>query len=170
MAYSDVQKAMAVELIRRNNNVLDDLTLAAIRRLLNAPNLSDRGVRNWLKESVAKKFSEKKDEAGKPLAISDPIEESIEEAAAETLDKMFEDTARLYLKQAQKDEVIGATKGKDAVIAAATAVDKMRLLRNLPTEIVAVLPNLLDALDRKGLKASEVFGAMLEELSRADSD
>jgi hypothetical protein len=170
MAYSDVQKAMAVELIRRNNHVLDDLTLAEIRRLLNAPNLSDRGVRNWLKESAAKKFTDKKDEAGEPLAVLDQVEQTIEESAAETLDQMFEDTARLYLKQSQKADVIGATKGKDAVIAAATAVDKMRLLRNLPTEIVAVLPNLLDAIDRRGLKASEVFGAMLEELARVDSD
>ena len=39
--------------------------------------------------------------------------------------------------------------------------DKVRLLDNLPTEIVHILPQLLAALEDIDLKASDVFGQML---------
>lgn len=55
----------------------------------------------------------------------------------EELADVFERVARQYLDRALSDEAIGDTKGKDAVIAAATATDKMQLLRGKPTLIVA---------------------------------
>lgn len=53
----------------------------------------------------------------------------------EDLSSLFERVARLYIGQALKAQTVGGTKGKDAVIAAATATDKMRLLNNEPTSI-----------------------------------
>ena len=46
---------------------------------------------------------------------------------------MFEDTARAYLEHALNTEVIDKVSGQAAVLAAATAVDKMRLDRGLPS-------------------------------------
>lgn len=177
MAYTELQKTLAVELVRRNDGVVNDSIMADIRNALSAPKLSSRVVRYWVKEVGEKSFTEKKQDIDNRPLVLDHTEKTIAKVAAEALDQMFEDTARLYLQQSQNPEVIAATKGKDAVIAAATAVDKMRLLRNLPTEIVTVLPNLLDAIDNAGLSAADVFKTMIEELgkarqeaNRADSD
>ena len=66
------------------------------------------------------------------------INESVTEMCdikKEELSDVFEHVARLYINRALSDEVIGETKGKDAIIGAATAVDKMLLLRGAPTAI-----------------------------------
>lgn len=55
--------------------------------------------------------------------------------AVDALATVFERVARLYLKRAESEEAVGKTSGKDAVIAAATATDKSRLLRDEPTAI-----------------------------------
>jgi transposase-like protein len=48
---------------------------------------------------------------------------------------LFEQVARLYLGQAMEEATIKKTSGKDSVIAAATATDKMRLLTEQATSI-----------------------------------
>lgn len=55
----------------------------------------------------------------------------------EELADLFERVARLYVGQALKTTVAAKAAGKDAIIAAATAIDKMRLLRDQPTSITA---------------------------------
>ena len=60
---------------------------------------------------------------------------------------LFEELAYLYLEQAATEKAIANTRGKDAIIAAATAVDKMRLLNeqsteNIATKIVLTWPSL----------------------------
>lgn len=49
-------------------------------------------------------------------------------------------------------------------VALGVLIDKMRLLRNLPTEIVHVIPPLVDEMNRAGMNASDVFQAMLTRL------
>jgi len=53
----------------------------------------------------------------------------------EELSAIFERVARIYLKHAEGDEIVAETKGKDAIIAAATATDKHQLLEGKPTQI-----------------------------------
>lgn len=48
--------------------------------------------------------------------------------------------------------------------------DKVRLLDGLPTEIVAVLPELVSELEKGGLKASDVFKAMLERARAVNAE
>ena len=50
-------------------------------------------------------------------------------------------------------------------MALAVLIDKMRLLRGLPTEIVQMLPDLVQAIERHGMKPSDIFHAMLERLN-----
>lgn len=83
----------------------------------------------------------------------------------EELSDMFEQAARKYLKHSLTSEVIEDTRGKDAIVAAATATDKMQLLRGMPTEIIGVLPDLVAAMENAGLKPSDVFNNMLSRLN-----
>lgn len=53
----------------------------------------------------------------------------------EELGVLFDKVARLYLGRAMSADAVDETKGKDAVIAAATATDKVQLLKGSPTEI-----------------------------------
>lgn len=80
----------------------------------------------------------------------------------EELADTFEVIARKYLKHAGRKDVIEEVSGNAAVIAAATATDKMRLLRGLPTEIVQMLPDVLSALERLGQKPSDVFASIIQ--------
>lgn len=52
-----------------------------------------------------------------------------------SLSELFEEVARLYLDRALDLGAVGDTRGKDAVIAAATATDKQLLLNGQPTQI-----------------------------------
>jgi transposase-like protein len=62
--------------------------------------------------------------------VADKCQEKIE-----ALDSILERCARLYLDRAQESTAIAESKGKDAMTAAAIAIDKMRLLREQPTMI-----------------------------------
>ena len=53
----------------------------------------------------------------------------------EQLDSLFERVANAYLQHALSKEVIADTSARDAIIAAATATDKMQLLQGKPTNI-----------------------------------
>jgi transposase-like protein len=57
------------------------------------------------------------------------------DAKTAELDALFERIARLYLENAGRSAVVKKTRGKDSVIAACAAVDKLRLLRGESTSI-----------------------------------
>lgn len=59
----------------------------------------------------------------------------IRQEKTEALDVLFERVAYLYIGRAQETSAVEKTSGKDAIITAATAVDKLRLLRGQSTEI-----------------------------------
>lgn len=92
-----------------------------------------------------------------------PPNELVTEKKAELAD-LFEDAARAYLQHAVNPLVIEEVPGQAAMTAAAIATDKMQLLRGLPTSIVAVLPDLVKAMEAAGLNPSDVFNNMLARL------
>lgn len=75
---------------------------------------------------------------------------------------LFEDVAHTYLNRALDDDAVSATAGQSAVIAAATATDKMRLLRGLPTEIIQLLPDVISAIESMGQSPSDVFNRIIQ--------
>ncbi len=80
------------------------------------------------------------------------------------------DLRTLYLDEIYEIMNVLPDKREDAsygTLASAQGIffDKIRLLDNLPTEIVGVLPDLIGAMERQGLKPSDVFQAMLERLN-----
>lgn len=80
------------------------------------------------------------------------------------LAEKLEQVAHAYTDHLLTKSTIVGTGAKDAAVTVGTAIDKMRLLRGLPTEIVAVLPPLVQALEEAGMKPSDVFNAMLARL------
>lgn len=81
----------------------------------------------------------------------------------ELADKL-EQVAYKYTDHLLRDDTVLKTGAKDAAVTVGTAIDKMRLLRGLPTEIIQVLPPLVQALQDAGLQPADVFNAMLAEL------
>jgi hypothetical protein len=74
---------------------------------------------------------------------------------------LFEEAARVYLEHGTRDAVVEDTSGKDALMAAAIAVDKMRLLRGLPTEIVQLIPDVVKAIQDLGQSPADVFEGII---------
>jgi len=159
--YSAHDKATAIKIIERFDGEITREALEMIREALAAPTLNKSTVYRWVQaarlQPVASELQPEKKRA-------------VDEAALDVaLDEMFEETARKYLRHALKDDVVASTKSRDAVMNAAVAVDKMRLLRNLPTEVILVLPDLVGAIQDAGLSAGDVFNALLQEI-RAHAD
>lgn len=159
MAYSAQEKAVALGLVERHGGLTTD-AIAAIRAAL-GKSISTSTLHSWLpKESKTEtEIPIPKPEKKEPGAVVTP---SVQMDANTALDTIFEDIARRYLNHAAQDEVVKGTKGKDAVIAAATAVDKMRLLRGLPTEIVQLLPDVVMAIEKLGQNPVDVFNRIIE--------
>lgn len=96
-------------------------------------------------------------------ATNNPPPNDVVKEKKEELADVFERVAYKYLAHAEKDDVIDQVAGNAAVVTAATAVDKMRLLRGLPTEIVEVIPQLMDALKAANMDPAETFNRMLQK-------
>lgn len=139
--YSDKFKADSVVMLTTAGYPDNPYKLEEVARYLKVPS---RSLRRWYyKQNGA------------------PPDELVREEKAELAD-MFESVARKMLLHAGDEDVIDQMYGKDAVIAAATATDKMRLLRGLPTEIIEVVPKLVTALQDAGLDPVETFNKMLQ--------
>jgi hypothetical protein len=85
----------------------------------------------------------------------------------ELADKL-EQVAHAYTDHLLSPVTINDTGAKDAAVTVGTAIDKMRLLRGLPTEIISVVPQLVDALKSAGLDPVQAFNDMIMELANAD--
>lgn len=88
----------------------------------------------------------------------------------EDMAELFEIAALRYLKHASNEDIIKTTSARDAMMNAAVAVDKMRLLRGLPTEIIELVPGVIEALKKQNLDPAEVFRRMIERAADVSSD
>jgi len=87
----------------------------------------------------------------------------------EDLADAFESVAFKYLKHASDENVIKGASARDAVMNAAVAVDKMRLLRGLPTEIVELLPGTIEAAKKMNLDLAEIFRRLIERAANVSN-
>lgn len=90
-----------------------------------------------------------------------PDDKLVRQSKKEIAD-VFEDVAYKYLARAGEQDAVDETKGKDAVMTAAIAVDKMRLLRGLPTEIVVLVPGFIEAIKKLGQDPEVVMRKAIE--------
>lgn len=110
MNYSDRQKAEALAALDSNKG--------NVSRTAKEINIPRKTLEMW----------------AKARGVNNDVAEIRQHKKSDLAD-IFENIARTYLGEAAKDDKIAKTSGKDAIIAAATATDKMRLLRELPTDI-----------------------------------
>lgn len=169
--YSQTDKVMAIGIIERHGGVISKDALRDIRALLNAPEINKTTVyRWWLQKDklVATPAQPKKRETASATAktplqpIATPVDK---DAINTTLAAYFAQTAQRYLEHANDEDLIKETKAKDAVIIAATAFDKFRLASNLPTEILEIMPGLLDAIEKTGRDPLSVLSNLKEKLN-----
>lgn len=180
--YTDEQKALALELVARNAGVLDVVTMDAIRAALETPSLPDQTVRLWMRSYQALqsrsesrvKLTEKKvvDSASaitvfNDTAFRDEDRQAVQSEASTKLDAMFERAARMMVAKATEPEKINDMNGQQLMTAAGIAVDKMRLLRDLPTEIIQMSPILIQINQYAvllNLSTSELLTKLLDNL------
>jgi hypothetical protein len=129
-------KAAAVVLLQTNG--YPDVP-GALKRTAQALGANERTLSRWANEHQ-----------------SAPTATSIT-AVKKELDQRLENIAHLMLDHVEKPDVHGKMTGQQAMVAAGIAVDKMRLLRNLPTEIVGILPDFLATLHDSGIDATDFF-------------
>lgn len=100
--------------------------------------------------------------AGWYTGINNPPPSELVEQKKADLAQLFEQAAYKMVAHATKDTVIEDMTGQQAMTSAGIAVDKMRLLRGLPTEIVQILPEVVAAIESMGQSPSEVFNRIIE--------
>jgi transposase-like protein len=69
-----------------------------------------------------------------------------------------------YVDRLLNENVVGSTPANQAATVAAIAVDKAQLLRGLPTEIVQVTVRIYEMAEKRGIRASDLFEAMVQQL------
>jgi hypothetical protein len=187
--YTDAQKAIACDIIRKNDGSVSNECLEKIRETLGEPKLPRATVNRWwvrFKSVAINKaiinLPENKTALDGANALSnfltseirinaEEIAEYRERNGAEVpLDLKLERAAHKFMDHAMQDELMMWTNSKDAIIAASIAIDKMRLLREMPPEIAKLLPDLTQAFQRHGDRFLLVISKVLQRLnSEADS-
>lgn len=157
--YSDTDKILAIQVINRYDGNVSQ-ALDEIRKLLQNKTIAHSTVYRWWvsRADFASLQDDKKNEA--------PIDDNW---AKKTLDDYFEKIAYTYLDQAVDPDVVAKTSGNQAVMTAAVAVDKMRLLRNLPTEIVSIMPDLMASIKALGKDPYQFLQLLKDKLDKESS-
>jgi hypothetical protein len=78
---------------------------------------------------------------------------------------MQDDLRKLFFKlidHALDEDVIDEMTGQQAVTSMGIVFDKIRLLMGLPTQIVAMMPQVVDAIERTGQKPEHVFQRLID--------
>ncbi len=136
VAYSDIQKATACTLVKQAGGVIDEVLIATIRETLDEPKLPKMTIWRWWKHYQALSVT--------PDDVTVKNNWNVIDVTSIKLDDKLERAAHKFIDHAVKDDLMLWTNSKDAITAAAIAIDKMRLLRDLPTEIVGAAGILTD--------------------------
>lgn len=156
MAYSDKARAQAIKLVEANDGVIDKRTLSDIRVLLKNPTLPFKTVQRWCD--------------GKKASDEKRIE--VDRYDTDPLPVLLEGVARTHIRHADSAQAVERINAQQAMTSAAIAIDKMRLLQGLPTEIIDTLPQLtklIELIKSRGWKASEVFEDLFRQYAEAEN-
>lgn len=143
--YNDEFRANAVAMLIAENYPDRVGALTAVSEVLNVPK---RTLSRWINGES-----------------NPPPDKIVTEKKGELSDE-YESIARQYLVEVADPIKAKLTSSKDAIIIAATATDKMRLLRGLPTEIIEVIPQLttlMEYMKKHNHSPSEVFERMIQK-------
>ena len=125
--YSDEYRATAIAMMVAEGYPDDSTAIKRVHGQVAEPKPNVRTLRYWFQHQ------------------HQPAPEKLIQDKKDELADLFEQAAKKYVSHAIKDDVVSKSSGAGAMTAAAIAVDKMRLLRDLPTEIIGVLGVVQDA-------------------------
>jgi transposase-like protein len=115
--YTDEERADLMVMLTANG--YPD-TVGALKKVADYANINPRVLRRWW------------------IGTQNPPPDKLVAHKKKSLAELFDEVARNYLVQALDEDVIADTDGKSAVIAAATATDKARLLRGESTQRIEI--------------------------------
>lgn len=93
------------------------------------------------------------------------VDSEVQAENKRSLSAMYREIAEKYAERTLADDNIQRANGRDAITVSAIAVDKMRLLEGLPTQIVSIMPDVIGALNALGQDAQQ---ALLRIIARAE--
>lgn len=165
MAYSNEKKAVAVTIVHRHGGRVSNAALEEIRVALSEPNLPAKTVRRWVLEVEKSPKGQNVPEMSplKKPQMTPAMTDALKRADG-ALDKVFEEITRVYTQKVLEAALTEEIKAKDAMTIAAISYDKHRLAAGLPTEIVRILPILIQKIEQNGMNPHEIFNDMIAEL------
>ena len=145
--YSDEYKAEAIAALTAENYPEDEYALQRVVQSLpayesNTP--SRKTVKRWFDGQQGT-----------------PPRKNVQQKKGDMADKM-EELAWKFMNRASDWKAIAEMDPKSAMTAAGIAIDKMRLLKGLPTQIIGIMPQLVTALESIGENPYEVFERMIQ--------
>lgn len=159
LLYTPAERAVGVDVMIRHMGHATKPALKEIKELIgkDIPGTTVCGwYRKW-KEAQAKIDLD----AGKG---EDSVTIALVDAAKKPLDEIFESVARRFLEHAAHPDVIQKMNGRDALQGAATAVDRLHMLRDVPPELVNLLPVLTKVFKLHGDYARQAVEALCMQL------
>lgn len=155
MAYSLEQKAIAIAIANRHGEV-NQKALSEIHATIG--NVDKKTIYRWLAshDATALPLSGKPDATAKKVQLAEAVQE-----ADYQLEQRLHDILDKYSARALTQDVINEMKGRELATAFGIYFDKLRLLQKLPTEIVGLLPDAMDALAILGLNPGDFFNALI---------
>lgn len=147
--YDDKFRASAVVMLEAAGYPANAHAVVEVAEHLHVP---DRTLRRWFN------------------GTNNPPPDDIVQQEKKDLADLFENAARIYLTHGTDPEVVAEVSGQASMTAAAIAVDKMQLLRGMPTEIISMIPDVVKALKAAGYEPAQVFNDLIAEAHREQAE
>ena len=158
--YTPAEKAIGVDCMIRHRGHCSTECWREICDRLKRKDIPKTTICGWYAQWKKAQMKEIQDVA----KTDDKITIALVEAAKEPLDRILEDVARRFLEHAANAEVIQKMNGRDALQGAATAIDRVHMLRDIPPELASLMPILIKVFKLHGDYARQAIEALCSQL------
>lgn len=158
--FTEAQRAIGVQLVDKHGGHVTKDALAAIREAIGVADLRQSTVNAWWTRHL-KSQSLIQANAARPI---DATIAATEVAARKALDQLMEDMAYRLLEHASDPDVIKRMPGRDTMYSVQVAINGMQSLRNMPPELVDLVPMMVAVYKRHGVYARNALAALLQQL------
>jgi hypothetical protein len=185
MAYSSLDKAQAIEMIRANDGVISDTLILVIRQTLHM-DISRRTLFNWWSATSGKPVSPGTTKVApmqntasesalqkKPRPISpdhQPEDAGSASAALSTSARLLpklRDAATKFVDKATEDKRMNDLTSDRLMTAAGIAIDKILKLEGVPDVVVSVTVSLYEKCQRYGLDPEKILRGLETAIDEA---
>lgn len=168
--YTMAEKAIAIQIVRAAGGNVTDETVQSIRKILNTSTLDSKTIVSWMKNKASIEYPKMdawQSSVEVPKVPTEVPTLDYETAAAYDL---VERTFRNYAERANDDVAIEKTDGPAAAKVMADMAKLMQLLQGLPTEIVALTSQFVEAAKRRNANPMDIMREAINELDSENVD